>query len=274
MHQKSILIADDDEAVLSLSTFSVEAMGFTALKARNGREAIEIATETPPDLFILDWIMPEVDGIEVTEFLRQSEKLKNIPIIMITGTNVTPQLIAQAMEKGINDFLAKPFNKIELEARIKSLIKQASYFKEIIDLKNNEIYNTAMLLAHSLEEKKITYAKLETIKEMKSSKTQQKMIGELISQLKVADKINPFDKIKKQFIKVHSKFMDNLIEAHPNLTPAEIKLCILLRLNLNTKEIAALLFHSYDSVRVSRTRLREKLGLDVSDKLNVYLMRY
>lgn len=170
--------------------------------------------------------------------------------------------------------MVKPFNRIELHARIKSLLKQAFYLKEIVDIKNNEINNTAMQLAQSLEEKNLICAKLEEIYKVRAHGKQNEMIKELISNMRIAEAVNPFDKIKTQFLKVHSNFLDNLLKAHPHLTPAEIKLCVLLRLNLRTKEIAALLYQSYDSVRVSRSRLREKLGLDVSDKLNAYLVRY
>lgn len=97
MQPEQILIADDDEVILSLTAKSVQNMGYSIFKARDGSEAIDIAEKTHPDLFILDWQMPEMDGIEVTEYLRQSEYFRNTPIIMITGTNEAQELMAKAM---------------------------------------------------------------------------------------------------------------------------------------------------------------------------------
>lgn len=67
------------------------------------------------------------------------------------------------------------------------------------------------------------------------------------------------------------EFYKNLAQKHPNLTPAEIKLCFFLRLNMSTKEIASMTFQTYDSVRIARTRLRKKMNLGTDDNLVGYL---
>lgn len=78
----------------------------------------------------------------------------------------------------------------------------------------------------------------------------------------------------EQFRKVRPSFLKNFINTQPDLTPAEIKLASLLCLNLNTKEIAGILSQTYDSVRVSRTRLRKKLNLETEDGLVAYLLKF
>jgi len=274
MQKDVILIAEDNEEVLNFTAFAVEMMGYKAVKTKNGKEAAQIAHEVNPNLIILDWKMPEMDGIETTFFFKQNTHFKDIPIIMITGTNDTSELMALAMEKGVNDFLRKPFIKIELQARIKSLLKQAYYVKEIIELKNNELNHKAIQLANSIEEKRIIFSHLEEIYNTSSEERPKEMITQLIEKIKVSEIVNPLDKLHYQFVNVNKDFLNNLVNKHPELTPAEIKLSMLLRLNLDTKEIAALLYQTYDSVRVSRTRLREKLNLDSSEKLNAYLMQF
>ncbi len=274
MHQDIILIADDNEEVLNFTAFAVEMMGHRAVKAINGKEAILKANEVRPSLIILDWKMPEIDGMDAAIYFRNDRNFKDTPIIMITGTNETSELMAEAMENGVNDFLRKPFIQIELQARIKSLLKQANYIKQIIEIKINELNNNAIQLAHSIEEKKLILSHLEAISEKTIDNQQKNKITELISKIKVAEVVNPLDKLQNQFSDVNNKFLNNILEVHPNLTLAEIKLYMLLRLNLDTKEIAALLYQTYDSVRVSRTRLREKLNLQNSEKLHAYLIQF
>ena len=80
--------------------------------------------------------------------------------------------------------------------------------------------------------------------------------------------------VKDRFLDTHPEFMPVLLDMHPNLTPAEIKLCTLLHLNLDTNEIAAITSQTYDSARTARTRLRKKLGLKTEDSLVAYLMQF
>ncbi len=80
--------------------------------------------------------------------------------------------------------------------------------------------------------------------------------------------------LKDRFLESHPEFMPVLLDMHPNLTPAEIKLCTLLHLNLDTNEIAAITSQTYDSARTARTRLRKKLGLKTEDNLVAYLMQF
>jgi len=274
MKKELILIADDTDIVLAFTTMSVEMMGYDVITAVNGKEALEKTYIHKPDLIILDWKMPVMDGFETTMILKSNPKTKDIPIIMITGTNEASEYMAKAMDAGVSEFLRKPFDKIELEARIKSQIKQANYFKEIIEIKNNELNKKAIEIAFNLDFQNKIVEKLEAVVEKVENDEAKMQINELIESTKLKDKLNPLNGLHAQFAEINSNFTSNLIAAHPNLTPAEIKLSMLLRLNLDTKEIASLSFQTYDSVRVSRTRLREKLNLDGSENLVNYMMKF
>ncbi len=274
MKQELVLIANDSEDVLAFTSLAVEMMGYAVIKATNGKDAVELTFNKHPDLIIIDWKMPVMNGLEATKLLRESNLFKDIPIIMITGTNESSVLMAQAMEAGVNDFIRKPFDRIELKARIKSQLKQASFVKQIIEIKNNQLNQTAIQLANTLDFQKSILSKLETLSKDVDNTEVLNNINEIIAKIKINTKLNPFETLNKEFLEINNNFTSDLLSKHPNLTPAEIKLCMLLRLNLDTKEISILTFQTYDSVRVSRTRLREKLNLTSSDNLVNYLMQF
>jgi len=274
LKKEKILIADDSEEVLIYTTMSVESMGYEAIKAENGKEAIDLVNQHKPDLIILDWKMPEMDGLEATKQLKNNPKTKDIPIIMITGTNESSEFMAEALEMGVNDFIRKPFDKIELQARIKSLLKQAKYQQQIIENKNKELTHSIAQLTYTIDFQNIILAKLENLSKNTDDQETKNIINELISKIKVNDKFNPIKNLHKNYISKNNNFTTSLLSKHTNLTSSEIKLCMLLRQHLDTKEIAGLVYQTYDSVRVSRNRLRKKLNLVKTDNLANYLMMF
>ena len=271
--KEKILIADDSMEVLTYTAMAVEFMGYDVVKAKDGREAVDLAHFHLPDLIILDWKMPVLDGLEVTQSLKNSTPTKEIPIIMITGTIEGSEFMAKALEKGVNDFIRKPFDRIELQARIRSLLKQAKYLKKIIDNRNIEFSFSEAQLAYTTEFQYAILSKLEFLSKNVENKETISLIDELISKIKTNKKLSPFNNLYKYYSDVSSDFKACLLSKHTNLTPSEIKLCMLLRQNLDTKEIATLVSQSYDSVRVSRNRLRKKLNLLHTDNLPNYLLQ-
>lgn len=131
-----ILIADDSKLVVSLvrSIFENEKDDFTVITANDGKEAFEKADNELPDIILMDWQMPELSGIEALKLLKQNEKTKSIPVIMLTATESTNE----AFEFGANDFVQKPFEKTELIARVKTSLELANSLKEI-KLKNIDL---------------------------------------------------------------------------------------------------------------------------------------
>lgn len=96
-------------------------------------------------------------------------------------------------------------------------------------------------------------------------------INEIIHDVEFYHKSSFWETLDEHFIRTHPEFTKNLLAKHPTITPAEIKLATLLSLQLNTKDIANIMIQGYDSIRVSRTRLRKKLGLANGDNLQAYL---
>jgi len=119
--QPVILAADDDEDILQLVAFRLGRSGYRVLQARDGEEAIALATEHPPDLAVLDVGMPKMDGLEVARRLRAAEATKNIPIIMLTARAQDTD-VQGGFDAGANDYLRKPFSPKELRTRVQALL--------------------------------------------------------------------------------------------------------------------------------------------------------
>ena len=117
-----ILIADDNQAMREAIIRFVEAEGYTALAARNGREALALALEKQPDLVLLDVTMPDIDGFEVCRRLKNDPRTALIPITMLTVLD-SPDHRRYGIEAGADDFLTKPFDERLLRARIQSQLR-------------------------------------------------------------------------------------------------------------------------------------------------------
>jgi putative two-component system response regulator len=117
-----ILVADDEDRNLRLMELLLTSFGYDVLTASNGEEALEKVHDIPPDVILLDVMMPKIDGFEVAKQLKREEETKIIPIVMVTALNEVEDRV-KALEAGADDFLNKPVDKIELRARVQSLVK-------------------------------------------------------------------------------------------------------------------------------------------------------
>ena len=103
---KKILIAEDDKVLLNLMRDELTAQGFEVLGATNGKEGLDLALKTHPDLILADIIMPVMDGMEMTTKLREDKWGKNVKIIVLTNLN-SEKNVAEFLEKGAYDYLIK-----------------------------------------------------------------------------------------------------------------------------------------------------------------------
>ena len=117
-----ILVVDDNELNLKLATRVLEKDGYQISTALNGVEALKLSSETPPDLALLDVMMPDMDGYELCTHMRENPKLKNMPIIMLTALSSVDDRL-KAFDAGADDFLSKPFVPAELLARVKVFLR-------------------------------------------------------------------------------------------------------------------------------------------------------
>lgn len=118
---KTILIADDEERLISLVRAYLDQEGFHVVTARNGREALFAAREAKPDLIILDLMMPEMDGYE---FMRLHRREQDTPIIVLTAKVEEPDRVL-GLELGADDYMTKPFSPRELVARVRAVLRRS-----------------------------------------------------------------------------------------------------------------------------------------------------
>ena len=121
--QNRILIAEDDEAVRSAIRRALEHEGYEVTVAEDGARALEISKNMPPDLYLLDVMMPKVDGLSVCRTLRQ--RGDTTPIIVVTARHLVSDRVA-GLDAGADDYLVKPFALDELLARVRALLRRGT----------------------------------------------------------------------------------------------------------------------------------------------------
>jgi CheY-like chemotaxis protein len=109
-----ILIVDDSVTTLLMEEMLLKKYtNFDVVQARNGQEAVKVALEEQPSLILMDVVMPKMDGFAACREMRRQEKLKKVPIILVTSRG-EPQNVEQGFESGCNDYLTKPIESHEL----------------------------------------------------------------------------------------------------------------------------------------------------------------
>ncbi len=123
MVKGQILLVEDDAALAELLTYNLEKENFTVTQTPDGDEALLLASETPPDLILLDWMIEGVSGIEVCRRLRRRPETANVPIIMLTARGEEGDRI-RGLETGADDYVTKPFSPRELVARVAAVLRR------------------------------------------------------------------------------------------------------------------------------------------------------
>lgn len=118
-----ILVVEDEPPLQKLLTYNLEAAGFTVLQAFDGEEALTLIDERPPDLVLLDWMLPQLSGLEVCRRLRRRPDTAHLPIIMLTARGEEPDRL-RGLDTGADDFIAKPFSPAELIARVRAVLRR------------------------------------------------------------------------------------------------------------------------------------------------------
>jgi len=126
MIRPKILVVDDETLIRSVISDILLPLNYDVIHAANGVEALERTLEYSPDVILLDVAMPKMDGFEVLRELKKNEETRIIPIVMITAIYEI-QMRVKALELGVDDFLAKPMDIMELRARVRSLLKVKAY---------------------------------------------------------------------------------------------------------------------------------------------------
>ncbi|MBL8548766.1 MAG: phosphate regulon transcriptional regulator PhoB [Hyphomonadaceae bacterium] len=118
-----VLVVEDEGDVATLLKYNLEKEGYRVTVAVDGDEALLAAEETPPDLVVLDWMLPKAPGIEVCRRLRQRSETRNTPIVMLTARSDESDRI-RGLDTGADDYVCKPFSVTELMARLRAVMRR------------------------------------------------------------------------------------------------------------------------------------------------------
>jgi DNA-binding response OmpR family regulator/DNA-binding CsgD family transcriptional regulator len=298
MNEYLILIIDDDPKQLKILTGSLIEFnpGYRLLIATNGKSGIDIAIKNKPDLILMDWEMPVMNGVEAIRQLKAADETKSIPVIMVTGTHNETEKLKEALDAGAIDFVNKPYNFVELMARINTQIRHVEIFRKMIE--QQEIINQQekdltekekKLLELDLEhhQKQLT---MQTVNMVQNNEFLQSVLSDLRTilpftgnegktvinslEFRINDKSNEhiWKEFEFCFEKVYHDFYKNLNEKISDLSVREQRLCAFLKMNMSTKEIAAITFQTPNSIDVAKHRLRKKAGLENDEEFNTFLL--
>jgi CheY-like chemotaxis protein len=126
----TILVVDDNQQNLELIVAYLDALNCEVTTAVDGAEALDKARQSPPDLILLDVMMPRMSGFECCRKLKADPNTRDIPVIMVTALNELGD-IERGVESGTDDFITKPVNRLELVTRVKSLLRVSHLQSEL-----------------------------------------------------------------------------------------------------------------------------------------------
>ena len=130
IEHQGVLVVDDNEQNLELLNAYLDELGGPIRIARDGLQAIDSVKQDPPDIILLDIMMPRMSGYQVCETLKKNPDTRDIPIIMVTALNEVGD-VERAVDAGADDFLTKPVNKLELLTRVRSLLRVRKMKREL-----------------------------------------------------------------------------------------------------------------------------------------------
>jgi DNA-binding response OmpR family regulator/DNA-binding CsgD family transcriptional regulator len=289
-----ILIVDDDRSILENCVNYLHNSQFKTMVASNGDLGFKISVEKIPDLILMDWNMPILDGIETIELLKTNNSTIDIPIIMMTAQSDIEH-IKKSFDKGVIDYIKKPIDYNELVIRVKSALKLISSYREIsklkieqlemekelqrlknVDLSNkitaksNELYLNGLHISQMNDVLSRTISRFQKLKK-EAKESVAKEIDEIQDEVEhLLSTKNDYEYFKNELNQLNYELIHKLNDKCPDLTDNELKICSMVHLGLSNKDISSLLAISTRTVENTRYRITKKLGLD-SRRLKEFL---
>lgn len=119
----TVLVIEDEERIRTVLKYNLELDGFEVYLAEDGQAGLELASEKRPDLILLDWMMPGLDGLQVLSKLKNDERTKGIPVFMLTAKSMMAE-VGRALYEGADDYITKPFDVVELGQILKDKLER------------------------------------------------------------------------------------------------------------------------------------------------------
>jgi two-component system phosphate regulon response regulator PhoB len=124
MAKPVVLVVEDEAALATMLRYNLERQGFRVDEAADGQEALTRIAEAPPDLVLLDWMLPAMSGLEVCRQIRRRPATRDVPVIMVTA-RTEDQDAVRGLNTGADDYIVKPFNMEALLARVRALLRRS-----------------------------------------------------------------------------------------------------------------------------------------------------
>ena len=121
--EPAVLVVEDETSLSTLLRYNLEREGYRVFEAKDGEEALIIADEVKADLVVLDWMLPQISGLEVCRRLRGREHMRNVPIVMLTARGEEQDRI-RGLDTGADDYIVKPFSMTEFLARLRAVMRR------------------------------------------------------------------------------------------------------------------------------------------------------
>ncbi len=125
MSGKTILVVEDEQPIREMLVFNLGRAGFTVAEAADGRSARTQIADRFPSLILMDWMLPDISGLELTRQLKRDEDTRDIPVVMLTARSEEDDRVA-GLEGGADDYISKPFSPRELLARVNAVLRRYS----------------------------------------------------------------------------------------------------------------------------------------------------
>ena len=140
--QQKVLVVEDEAAIRDMLAFNLRRAGYDVLSAATGMEARTSMVDQYPDVVLMDWMLPDISGLELTRQLKRDPETREIPVIMLTARAQEDDRVA-GLEGGADDYITKPFSPRELLARIKVVLRRGAAFQDEVVSAGRLTLNTA-----------------------------------------------------------------------------------------------------------------------------------
>lgn len=205
--QGSVLIVEDEEAIRDLVAFHLEAAGFQVRQASDGVDGLRLALEEPPDLLLLDLMLPGLDGVALLRALRRESR---VPVIMLTARTEEADRV-RGLELGADDYVGKPFSPRELVARVKAVLRRTDPPGERLAAGGVEIDLSAHRCFVDGVERELTLTEFGILR------TLMERPGQVLTRELLLEKVWGFDYYgDARTVDVHVRHLREKVEAEPS----------------------------------------------------------
>jgi DNA-binding response OmpR family regulator len=280
LNNKTILVVDDDPAnreVVISSLFEL-APQTQALSAVNGEQALQILEVETVDLVLLDWEMPILNGYETLLRIKANPKYQRLPVVMYTGIMTDLESLQKSLEAGAADFLRKPTDPIEILARLRAILSQEYFLRQLLEAEKEkyalQISELSSTVLHLQQQESFLEQLKNSLQESLASLNPKENIQKLIRSIQQTDmNEGDWERYKTRMDAMQHGFLEKLSLRHPDLSRQQLTLCSLFRLGLVSKEAAQILSMSLEALDKNRYRIRKKLQLPPNASLENYLLQ-